>query len=56
MYQERKEDEQRRDELLMALLHTLPQPRPERKHGEGEAALTQDRAKPATAGTPEPSA
>lgn len=47
------EEQQHRDELLLSLLKTPPQPRPKR---DRSSRPSEDREKLSTEGTPEPSA
>ncbi len=54
MHEQNHEEEQRRDELLLNLLKTPPQPRP--KRDRGEKTPKQNREKIATDEMPEPSA
>jgi len=54
MREQGSDDDQRRDELLLRLLKTPPQPRPKRERGKGKP--TRNPASRASAGKREPSA
>jgi hypothetical protein len=55
MSEKNGEDEQCRDQLLVRLLKTPPQPRPQRERGKTKAKVIRSRDKRATGAKREPS-